>query len=39
MKPAPFAYHAPEQVNEVLELLGSEEHEARVIAGVSRSCR
>jgi carbon-monoxide dehydrogenase medium subunit len=33
MKPAPFAYHAPDQVDELLDLLGSEEHEARVLAG------
>jgi CO/xanthine dehydrogenase FAD-binding subunit len=33
MKPAPFAYHAPERLDELLELLGSEKQEARVIAG------
>jgi carbon-monoxide dehydrogenase medium subunit len=33
MKPAPFAYHAPEQLDEMLGLLADEEREVRVIAG------
>jgi aerobic carbon-monoxide dehydrogenase medium subunit len=33
MKPAPFAYHAPEQLDEVLTLLGDDEHEVRLLAG------
>ena len=33
MKPAAFAYHAPERLEEVLELLGDDEQEVRVLAG------
>jgi carbon-monoxide dehydrogenase medium subunit len=33
MKPAPFAYSAPEQLDELLALLADEERDVRVIAG------
>jgi carbon-monoxide dehydrogenase medium subunit len=33
MKPAPFAYHAPDQLDELLALLGDREHEVRLLAG------
>ena len=33
MKPAPFAYHAPDQLEEVLALLGDRDHEVRLLAG------
>ena len=33
MKPAPFAYHAPDQLDEVLALLGDQAHEVRLLAG------
>ena len=33
MKPAPFAYHAPDQLDEVLALLGDHDHEVRLLAG------
>ncbi|HEX6458290.1 MAG TPA: xanthine dehydrogenase family protein subunit M [Thermoleophilaceae bacterium] len=33
MKPAPFAYHAPDQLDEVLALLGDHAHEVRLLAG------
>jgi carbon-monoxide dehydrogenase medium subunit len=33
MKPAPFRYHAPGQLEEALELLADDEREARAIAG------
>ena len=33
MKPARFDYHAPERLEQVLELLADDEHEVRVIAG------
>jgi len=33
MKPAPFAYHAPDQLDEVLALLGDQDHEVRLLAG------
>ncbi|HET8673196.1 MAG TPA: xanthine dehydrogenase family protein subunit M [Thermoleophilaceae bacterium] len=33
MKPAPFAYHAPDQLDEVLALLADGDREARVLAG------
>ena len=33
MKPAPFAYHAPEQVDELLTLVGEGEGDTHVIAG------
>lgn len=33
MKPAPFAYHAPERVDEALALLADDDREARVLAG------
>lgn len=33
MKPAPFDYHAPEQLDELLELLADDLVDARVIAG------
>src|SRR5258705_2243335 len=33
MKPAPFAYHAPETVDEVLGLLADHGDEAKVLAG------
>ncbi len=33
MKPAPFRYHAPEQLDELLALIGDEERDVRLIAG------
>jgi CO/xanthine dehydrogenase FAD-binding subunit len=33
MKPAPFAYHSPDQLDELLALLGDREHEVRLLAG------
>ena len=33
MKPGPFTYHAPTAKAEVLELLGDEDHDVRLIAG------
>lgn len=33
MKPAPFAYHAPAQLDELLALLADDERDTRVIAG------
>jgi carbon-monoxide dehydrogenase medium subunit len=33
MKPAQFAYHSPDQLDEVLDLLGDDEREVRVLAG------
>lgn len=33
MKPAPFAYHAPDQLDELLTLLGEREREVRLLAG------
>jgi aerobic carbon-monoxide dehydrogenase medium subunit len=33
MKPAPFAYHAPDQLDDLLALLRDDEHEVRLLAG------
>ena len=39
MKPAPFAYDAPRELDELLALLARENEDVKVLAGARASCR